>query len=232
MPGAESTDICKEEMIVKSINEIPASYVCNQCGHEKEIGKIVVVHLRKEGVYLIRCRCKDCNNRRERGHRREWKTRYLRRWRGENPELNESYWRKAAADKTKTNARAMVHFLDNHHAILIQGRLRRRLRMHVSLKEARNLLSEYGPCYPTVHGLSRKGLEECERIRSRLRRLGVKPNLVEIRIMVYADGRYIHPKKQKIPYQYAAEKLRRWQSSRKMDGQNMGGQNERKRVGR
>jgi hypothetical protein len=171
---------------------------------------MVVVHLRGKGVYLIRHRCKDCNNRKERGHRREWKRQYLRRWRRENPGLNESYWRKAAADRTKVNTHARVHFLNNHHAILIQGRLRRRLGMHVSLSEARRLLSEYGPCYPTIQGLSRKGINQCERIRARLRCLGIRPNLVEIRIMVYADGHYIKPPKQKIPYQHAAQNLRRW----------------------
>jgi hypothetical protein len=82
--------------------------------------------------------------------------------------------------------------------------------MHVTLSEARSLVSEYGPCYPSIQGLSRKGINECERIRSRLRRLGVRLNLVEIRMMVYADGNYIRPGKQKIPYQHAAENLRRW----------------------
>jgi hypothetical protein len=210
-------------MIVKSISEIPASYVCNRCGHEKPIGEIVVVHLRKEGVYLIRRRCKDCNNRKERGHRREWKRRYLRRWRRENPKLNESYWRKASADKTKVNTHARAHFKNNHHAILIQGRLRRRLGMHVTLNEARSLVSEYGPCYPSMQGLSRKGINQCEQIRSRLRHRGIRPNLVEIRMMVYADGYYIKPRKQKIPYQYAAENLRRWWKTsterRRLNGQ-------------
>jgi hypothetical protein len=197
-------------MIVRSINEIPASYVCNRCDREKPIGEMVVVRLRKKGVYLIRRRCKACHNLRERGHRREWKRKYLRRWRRENSKLNESYWRKAAADRTRVNAHARAHFINNHHAILIQGRLRRRLGMHVSLSEARRLLSEYGPCYPSIQGLSRKGINQCERIRSRLRRRGVRPNLVEIRMMAYADGNYIKPQKQKIPYQYAAENLRRW----------------------
>ena len=174
---------------------------------------MILVHMRREGVYRLRPRCKDCNNKRERGHRREWKTKYLQRWRRENPELNESYWRKAAADRVRVNARAMNHFIKNHHAILIQGRLRRRLRMHVSLKEATSLLSQYGPCYPTVQGLTRKGIQACERIRSRLRHLGVKPNLVEIRTMVYADGHYVKPQKQTIPYQCAAERLRHWQKT-------------------
>lgn len=176
---------------------------------------MIVVRLRSENVYLLRARCKECHNARERGHRREWKTRYLQRWRKENPGLNESYWRKAAADRTRTNARARNHFLNNHYAILIQGRLRRRLGMHVSLCEARNLLSEYGPCYPTIQGLTPRGIKRCEQIRSRLRRRSVRPNLGEIRMMVYADGHYIKSQKQEIPYQHAAEKLRLWRASLK-----------------
>ena len=200
-------------MIVKSINEIPTSYVCNRCGHEKPIGEIVVVHLRGKGVYLIRRRCKDCHNKRERGHRRQWKTRYLRRWRKENPELTESYWRKGAADRARVNARARKHFFGNHYPILIQGRLLRRIGMHLTLSEARDLFSQYGPCYPTVQGLTPKGVRECERIRSRMRRIGVRYHPVEIRMMVYADGYHIKPQKQKIPYQHAAERLRHWRVS-------------------
>ena len=171
---------------------------------------MVVVHMRRSGEYLLRSLCKQCNNTRERGHRREWKTKYLRKWRENNPELNESYWRKASADKQKVNVLAYAHFLKNHYEILIQGRLRRRLNIHVGLNEARGLLQKYGPCYPTNFGLTQKGLRECERIRSRLRRIGDKPSLIDIRMMVYEDGLHIKPRNQKIPFTIAAEKLRRW----------------------
>lgn len=198
-----------------SFAELPATHTCLACGKEKPIAAMIVVHERRSGDYLLRSRCKDCHNARERGHRREWKTGYLRRWRKYNSELTESYWRKQLHDRISYNLRAYRFFQNNHLAILIQGRLRRRAAMHVTLDQARDLLKRYGPCYPTRFGLTSKGFRECERIRSRLRRLGDKPSLIDIRMMVYADGLFIKPRLQRIPFEHAAKRLSAWHASRR-----------------
>ncbi len=201
-------------MIVNRMSELPSVYLCRLCGVEKPIAQMVVVRLRSK--VLLRPRCKDCHNVRERGHRREWKTKYLQRWRRANAELNESYWRQAnAANRREVNARAYFRFLYNHNAILIQGRLRRQLGQHITLDEARQLAKKFGPCYPSRFGLTALGLRECERIRSAMRRLGKHLCPVEIRVMVYADGHFIKPSRQQIPYKSASEKLRRWHERRK-----------------
>jgi len=177
---------------------------------------MIVVRLRKRKKVMLRPRCKDCNNKRERGHRREWKRSYLRRWRKWHADLNRSYWTQRNSERRlEINASALRRFQKNHHAILIQGRLRRRLDMHVSLVEAKALLKEYGPCYPTRYGLTPFGVRECERIRSNMCRLGKHLDATEIRIMVYADGHYKKPSIQQVPYQRAAEQLRRWQAGRR-----------------
>jgi hypothetical protein len=156
-----------------SFSQLPATHTCKTCGAEKPIEQIVVIHMRKSGDYLVRALCKECQNARERGHRREWKRNYLRRWRKYNAELNESYWRDAnARDRETINARARLRVAKHHHALLIQGRLRRRLGMHVTLAEAKKLLRRFGPCYPTQSGLSPKGVRAVERIRSRMRNRG------------------------------------------------------------
>ena len=111
-------------MIVDSFSDLPEEYGCNVCGATKPIGEMVVVQLRQRKKVMVRRRCKKCNNARERGHRREYKTKYLRRWRKNNAELNESYWRQSQADKrVELNARAYTRFRKNHAAILIQGRM-------------------------------------------------------------------------------------------------------------
>lgn len=219
-------------MIVDHFTELPEQYGCAKCGDTKPIGEMVVVRLKTRNKIMLRPRCKKCNNERERGHRREWKRKYLRRWRRDNAELNESYWR--GRDRVTQNAYAYKHFRKNHAAVLIQGRMRRQTGMCISLAEARKLLRKYGRCYPTRWGLTPRGLRECERIRSRFRlarKSGKKvemPRPVEIRMMVYADGCeadpaegsgpdnfVIAPRLQKQPYQRAAQTLRRWHSEQR-----------------
>ena len=220
-------------MIVDHFSELPAEYGCAKCGDTKSIAEMVVVRLKTRKKILLRPRCKKCHNERERGHRREYKRKYLRRWRRDNAEINESYWR--GRDRATENANSYAHFRKNHAAILIQGRLRRQARMHVSLAEARGLLRKYGRCYPTRFGLTATGIRECERIRSRFRsarRSGKKvtiPRPVEIRMMVYADGRdkpapiecasapnyVIEPRLQRAPYQCASRRLRAWHAEQR-----------------
>jgi hypothetical protein len=202
-------------MKFQSLAELPAVHRCRKCGKDKPVAEMVVVHLRRSHLFYVRPRCKDCHNRRERGHRREWKTKYLRRWRARNPELNESYWRQRNADNRKAlNASAYRRFQKHHAAILIQGRMGRR-GFSIRLAEAKDLCRTYGPCYPTRFGLTPGGLKECERIRSRMRYQAKPLPPHEIRMMVYADGFFIKPGRQKIPYQKAAEKLRQWHAQRR-----------------
>ena len=204
-------------MITKTISELPATYRCKLCGAEKPVCEMVLVRRRASKTFLLRPRCKACHNARERGHRREWKRNYLRRWRANCPDLTEAYWRKAnKLHRSRINANAYSRFRRHHDAILIQGRLRRRTGRSVSLAEARELLRKFGPAYPTKHGLTPAGVKECERIRSRLRNAGQKPNLLEIRLMVYEDGFALRPSRQPILFQVAAARLRAWHLNRKL----------------
>ncbi|MCU1284455.1 MAG: hypothetical protein JWO13_805 [Acidobacteriales bacterium] len=209
-------------MRFKTRADLPATATCNSkacVGKEKPISEMVVVRHRKTGEFSLRRRCKECHNDSERGHRREYKTKYLQRWRRHNAELNRSYWKQSQQEnREKINANARRRVRKHHHAILIQGRLRRRLGMSVTLAEARQMLRTFGPCYPTRFGLTPSGLRECERIRAALRRSGSKMiSAIEIRMMVYADQEnfFIKPSAQKIPYQAAAESLRRWQAEQR-----------------
>lgn len=200
-------------MIVKTLDQLPEVYICNVCTTPKPIGEMILVRRRKTGDFLLRPRCKQCHNLRERGHRREYKRKYLRTWRKWNPELNESYWRQRNEEKRQEiNRSAYMRFQQKHHALLIQGRLRRRLGMSTPIKEAQNLLRKFGPCYPTPQGLTSTGLKECERIRSAMRRMGKKISTIEIRMMVYDDdaSNVIKPSRQKIPFSAASERLKRW----------------------
>jgi hypothetical protein len=178
---------------------------------------MVLVRLRRENLYYLRPRCKSCHNGRERGHRREWKRKYLQRWRAKNAKLNESYWKGSDRVRERGRVNAARRFKENHDALLIQGRLRRR-GMPVSINEAKELLRKYGPCYPSRFGLTRAGLKECERIRSVQRRRNPRCRLspVEIRIMVYEDGLHIKPSRQRRPYKESAKKLRKWQRARRV----------------
>lgn len=197
-----------------TLKDLPEKARCLLCTLEKPIVEMIVIRRKADKTVTVRPRCKDCHNKRERGHRRDWKTAYLRRWREYNSELNESYWR--SRDPKKAAEIQRNHVTKHHHAILIQGRLRRQLGMHVTVTEAEELLKQYGPCYPSRFGLTPKGLRECERIRSSQRRMKkpVRMTNVEIRVMVYADDKrfFIQPRLQKIPYQAAAARLRKWQA--------------------
>lgn len=200
-------------MICQTRAELPEEFGCKKCGRTKALEEMVLVRRRRTHDYLLRPRCKKCHNTRERGHRREYKTKYLRRWRRDNAEINESYWRQAmAANRTALKLRARVRFARHHQAILIQSRLRRK-RIKVSLREADRLYRKYGRCYPTRFGLTAWGLRECERIRSAERRLPKhqRHRNVEIRMMMYEDGHFKKPSHQKPPYQVAARRLSAWQ---------------------
>lgn len=209
-------------MRVRSRADLPAVYRCRLCGKDKVIDDMVLVHT--EGLYVLRPRCKACHNARERGHRREWKAKYLRLWRKRNSELAESYRTKKTPEELREYYRANAARYRARHgdALAIQRRLRGR-GLHIPIAEADDLLKRFGPCYPTRLGLTPAGLRECERIRARLRRIGSPLEAFEIRMMVYEDGEnkdnvvaeaksdyYIKPAEQKAPYQDAAEHLRQW----------------------
>lgn len=210
-------------MRVSKLSELPEKYGCKVCGATKPVDEMIVVHNRRAKNYYLRPRCKDCHNNKERGHRREWKTQYQRDWRTRNRKLNDSYWKDNAQvrEKARLNAARRLQDIEIHEATLIQGRLRRRLNMLVSLEEAKTLLRRFGRCYPSRFGLTDVGLRECERIRSRMRNKATKKwfSQIEIRMMVYEDGLHVKPERQVIPYQSAAEKLRNWQTLRRVDEQ-------------
>jgi len=212
--------------------DLPASRVCNQCGVEKMREDMIIQFHKSTKVYYFRPRCKDCNNMAERGHRREYKRKYLRTWRKRNAAVNESYWKGNEDVREAARVRAANRSREENDAIAIQ----RRLRNHgesVTIGEARELLALYGRCYPTRFGLTGKGLRRCEQIRSRLRNKVEKRGATkqqwdrrrmlssfEIRVMVYEEseeesGLVIPPDEQPIPYQKAAERLRNWHRDRR-----------------
>jgi hypothetical protein len=201
-------------VIAKTRAELPAEYGCRLCGETKPLKQMVLVYRRRTRDYLLRPRCKLCHNQRERGHRRKWKREYLRKWRVENPEINRSYWHGPDWEQTRSarNAASYQHFLRNHHAILIKGRLQRQAGIKITLAEARELLTKYGCCYPTRYGLTAWALRECERIRSGQRRLPKhkRNSGVEIRMMMYEDGHFKKPSRQTPPYQIASRRLSQW----------------------
>lgn len=202
---------------------LPKEGRCNICGDTKPILEMIVAHLKRKKLYYLRPHCKQCHNRRERGHRRDYKKRYLRRWRRENAALNGSYWKGNAErrESARVNRARRLLNQDHHDAVLIQGRMRRR-GANVPLKEAKELLKRFGCCYPSRFGLTPAGLRECERIRSVQRSRGSRRfSAFAIRLMVYEDGideqgrrpkpyLVIKPGEQPNPYQSAAENLRAW----------------------
>jgi hypothetical protein len=199
------------EVKARTQAQLPDEYGCNLCNLTKPVGEMIVVFLRSEKLYYLRPRCKDCHNKRERGHRRGYKTNYLQRWRSRNKALDDSYWREDPNRKEAARLRAQRRNAEKHDEIAIQRRLSKR-GIHVTIKEAQGLLAKYGRCYPTRFGLTAKGLQECERICCTQRRSGRKRfSAFEIRLMVYEDGLFIKPSKQPVPYQKSAEKLREWQ---------------------
>lgn len=208
-------------IVASSPRDLPDQHTCNVCNQTKPVDEMIVIYNRKEKVYYLRPRCKDCHNKKERGHRREWKRNYLRAWRKRNRQVNESYWKDNAdvREQGRLNAARRLANPEYHEAVLIQGRLRRQLKLRITIVEAKELLAQFGRCYPSRFGLTEAGLRECERIRSTMRRNGTKKRFsaIQIRMMVYEDGYFINPSRQPQPYQNAAEKLRRWQASRRSD---------------
>lgn len=206
--------------------DLPAVVTCIQCETPKPLSEMIVVRIRREQAYRVRPRCKECNNARERGHRREYKRNYLRKWRRENVRLNESYWKDNPVVREQARIRAAKAFEDPIYrdAVAIQRRLRGKGEL-VSLDEAKELLAKYGRCYPTRFGLSLYGLRECEQIRSRLRNRSAKSGRrmatsFAIWIMVYEQseedsGLIIPPEQQPVPYQKAAARLREWHRQQK-----------------
>jgi hypothetical protein len=204
-------------VICKTFAELPAEYGCRKCGATKPIAEMVLVGRKRTHDFRLRPRCKECHNESERGKRRKWKTKYLRRWRRDNAELNESYWRQRNAQlREELTQKARVRFERFHFPNLIQRRLRRK-GIRVTLAESKTLYRKYGCCYPLRAGLTPWGLREYERIRSGQRKLPkFKRNTpTEIRMMMYEDGHFKIPARQKPPYQVAARRLREWQRSQK-----------------
>jgi hypothetical protein len=188
--------------------DLPAEFGCWKCNETKPLVEMLVVHLKREGVYYVRPRCKDCHNKQERGHRREWKRKYLQGWRKRNAAATRSYWYDVPNRKEKARVQMARHIKNNHDAILIRGRINRR-GGDISLQEARELLERFGRCYPSRFGLTPEGLQQVERLRKKP--IHNRLTMTELRIMAYEDGLFIAPERQPIPYQSAAEKLRRWQ---------------------
>lgn len=201
-------------MKVKSPTAFPATHRCKKCDKTKPVAEMLVVHRKREGDYYLRSRCKECHNAFEQGHRREWKRKYLQRWRKKNAEVSRSYWDNPEA-KAKITKNANRYWKANHDAKLIQGRLQRR-GVPCTIAEAREYLHLYGPNYPTAHGLTPTGLKEVERIRQRLKNSGQYKPVFEIRLMVYEDSDehpnyIIKPSNQKFPYKHSSNKMRAWQ---------------------
>jgi hypothetical protein len=199
-------------MIVSKLSDLPKEYACKLCGATKPVAEMVVRRRRELNGFCLQPRCKECHNARERGHRREYKRKYLQRWRKKNAAVAKSYW-KDHPEYLERSRESAARYVEKHRdALAIRRRLKSR-GIEVSVAEAEELLKQYGRCYPTRFGLTPEGLKECERIRSRMRQRGGKVlSSVEIRIMVYEDGHYITPSRQPKPYQKAAARLREWRS--------------------
>lgn len=205
------------------LQDLPAERTCNRCGETKPRAEMIVQHRREKGstYYYFRPLCKECNNAKERGHRREYKRNYLRRWRRENAAVDRSYWDNDHA-REAAKLRAQRFTQEHREALAIQ----RRMLTHgvqISIEEARELLAKYGRCYPTRFGLTRKGLLECEKMRNRLRNRGVdrrrRMSAFEIRCLVYEenDGNFgtssswvITPECQPVPYKHASRRLKQY----------------------
>lgn len=210
----------------KSVSDLPPSAFCQICETEKPIGEMMVAYLRKEKLFRLRPRCKECHNKTEQGNRRDYKRKYLQDWRKKNSKVNKSYWKDNPAYKERARINALRRFNEKHEAILIQGRLNRR-GMQVTIAEAEELLKLYGRCYPTPQGLTPAGLKECERIRGTMRRRrGKKLSSFQIRLIVYEDGLedkklIISHHRQPIPYKKAAKRLKKYHADqRKVKNEN------------
>lgn len=196
-------------------NDLPTERTCNHCGETKPREEMVITRLHTEGIFYMRPKCKACHNKRERGHRRDYKAQYLQNWRKKNAEVNKSYWSNAE-QRERARLRAAARSEVDKNAIAIQRRFLTQ-GVNISIHEAREYLAQYGRCYPTRFGLTPRGLAECERIRSRLRSRNVdrrrRQSAFEIRLMVYEEGGIfvIQPDQQPIPYAAAAERMRNYQ---------------------
>lgn len=101
---------------------LPVEARCKTCGVTKPTDEMVVHYRRAEKAYYVRPRCKECHNAKERGHRREYKRDYLRKWRKRNRELCRTYHdNDAARESAKIRARRRSEA--ERQALLIQGRL-------------------------------------------------------------------------------------------------------------
>lgn len=158
---------------MRLVATLPATATCTKCGAAKPIIEIVCGRSRADGRFWIRHVCKLCYNARER-LRRPWKREYLRRWRERNPDLNRLYYQ-AAAERNEVRLREqrLRRYRKDHAAYLVMSRLRTR-GIIVPIAEARELVLQYGPAYPTFSGLSPEGRQVVERWRSRLRWRGLK----------------------------------------------------------
>lgn len=205
-------------MKVKSPTELPETYGCKKCGQTKPVAEMLVVQRKREGDYYLRPRCKTCHNAFEAGHRREYKRKYLQRWRRKNADLARSYWDNPEV-KQQITKRANRYWQENREAKLIQGRLQRH-GVPCTIAEAREYLKQYGPNYPTAHGLTPTGLKVVEQIRSRLKNSGQYKPVFEIRLMVYEDSDehlnyVITPSNQKFFYKHSSKRLRAWQQQQR-----------------
>lgn len=206
--------------------QLPMSRTCNRCGETKLREQMIIQHRHDDSgnYYYFRPLCKDCHNDRERGHRRAYKTKYLQNWRKKNADVNDSYWRNDQS-REAAKVRAQKFTQEQKDAIAIQRRLRTRGEF-VTIAEARELLEKYGRCYPTRFGLTSKGLDRCEQIRSRLRARASKSgrrvlSSYQIRIMVYEEseeepGLVLAPLEQPVPYEKAAERLRQYHRNQRI----------------
>ena len=212
----------KQSLKAARYEDLPIGVFCNLCKMVKPLAEMVVFFSRKVNLFCVKSRCKECHNALERGHRREYKREYLRRWRMRNAELCESYYLNNPR-RQEQGRRSTENYIKRHgDAYRIQGRMRRH-GMPVSIEEAHELLRQFGRCYPSRIGLTAKGLRECERIRARLRTNNKKskfnrriPSSFEIRLMVYEQsleepGLVIPPVEQPVPFQQASKNMTRTQ---------------------
>jgi hypothetical protein len=191
-------------MKYESLKDIPSESFCSTCKVTKPIAEMLVIRMKKENHYIVRPNCKSCHNANERGKRREYKTQYLRKWRAKNKKLNRSYWDNAvvkeyaaiAYKKRKETpefqqrraAQSAERFARDSLIKAIQRRFFNEF-IEISFEEAAEYLDQFGCYYPSRQGLTNMGLKECERIRSTMRRRGMKRyDAFNIRLAVYEDG--------------------------------------------
>lgn len=205
-------------MIVAKLTDLPSEYACKLCGKTKPVAEMVVVRRRELNGFHLRPRCKECHNKKERGHRRDWKRKYQQKWRAKNPKLYESYWKDDDQSRERSRVSALRWYNKNRDALAIRRRLAKG-GISVSVEEANDMLKQYGVCYPSLHGLTPEGLKQCERIREQMRqRNSHRLAEIEICMMVYEDGFFIKPSRQIKLCKKAAKRrngMRKQEASRK-----------------